>query len=74
MAIYMDKFVTAQLQSISIIYFVFQIYQDLCGKDQADNYSQVPLIDLVLSFVKNNEGVKVLYPIFEWLYWIFHID
>jgi hypothetical protein len=74
MAIYMDKFVTTEPQSISNISFVFQIYQALCGKDQANNYSQVPLIDLVLSFVKKSEGVKVLYPIFEWLYWIFHID
>ena len=72
--IYMDKFFITEQQSISSISIVLQVYQAPCNEDQAGNLYQIPLTALFLNWVKNNERAKVLDPIFDWLYWIFHID
>jgi hypothetical protein len=72
--IYMEKLFITEPQYISNISVVLQVYQAPYDEDQAGNLYQIPLTDLFLSLVKNSERAKVQDPIFDWLYWIFHID
>jgi hypothetical protein len=74
LAIYMKILFTTKPQYISSIYVVLQFYQAPYNEDHAGNLYQTPLTDLFLSLVKNSERAKVPEPIFDWLYWTFHID
>ena len=72
--IYMEKVFITEPQCIPSISVVCQVYQAPCDEDQAGNIHYMSLTVMFLSWVKNIERAKVPDPIFDWLYWIFHID
>ena len=51
---YMEKFFNTISFSISSIFPIVQVYQILCGEDQARNYSQARVTYLFMSFIKDN--------------------
>jgi hypothetical protein len=72
--IYMEKFFMEGPQYIFSSLVVFQIDQFSCKGDQDRNPYHISLPDLHLSLVKISERAQVSDPIFDWLYWISHID
>jgi hypothetical protein len=72
--IYMEKFFMERPQYIFSSLVVVQIDQFSCkGYQDRDPY-HISLPDLHLSLVKISKRAQVSDPIFDWLYWISHID
>ena len=70
---YMEKFFNTRSFSISSIFPIFQVYQIFCGEDHAGNYSQAPLVGLVLTLIKSDKEVKLSEKMLDWLHWHFSI-